>query len=133
MPLQADEMSLQSSIAHRFPAHVVMNMVEQQDRVHIGALRIDRSGFEVRVGEHELKPTRKEFELLWVLASEAGRTFRRDQLVERVWGPNFFIDPRTVDAHIARLRKKLKGVRGKPPAITTVWGIGYRLTPAVNG
>lgn len=95
--------------------------------VEVGTLRIDRVRFEVKIRAHEIKLSRKEFELLWVLATEDGRAFRRAELIDRVWGSEFFTDSRTVDVHIARLRTKLKDVPGDAPAIETVWGIGYRL------
>jgi DNA-binding response OmpR family regulator len=97
--------------------------------VEVGILRIDRVRFEVKIREHEVRLSRKEFELLWVLAAEDGRAFRREELIERVWGSGFYIDSRTVDVHIARLRTKLKDGNGAVPAIETVWGIGYRLRP----
>jgi DNA-binding response OmpR family regulator len=62
-----------------------------------------------------------------VLASEDGRAFRRDEFIERVWGSGYFIEARTVDIHIARLRTKLKAASREAPCIETVWGIGYRL------
>jgi DNA-binding response OmpR family regulator len=62
-----------------------------------------------------------------VLVSEDGKGFRREELIERVWGSGFFIDARTIDVHIARLRTKLKDTSAQAPAIETVWGIGYRL------
>jgi DNA-binding response OmpR family regulator len=95
--------------------------------VEVGTLRIDRVRFEVKIRAHDIRLSRKEFELLWVLAAEDGRAFRRDELIERVWGSGFFIDARTVDVHIARLRTKLKEASGEAPTIETVWGIGYRL------
>jgi DNA-binding response OmpR family regulator len=98
--------------------------------VEVGGLRIDRVRFEVKIGPREVRLSRKEFELLWVLASEDGRAFRREELIDRVWGSGFFIDTRTVDVHIARLRTKLKAISGEAPAIETVWGIGYRLRPS---
>jgi two-component system alkaline phosphatase synthesis response regulator PhoP len=97
--------------------------------VNVGNLRIDRVRFEVKIREHEIRLSRKEFELLWVLATEDGRAFRRQELIERVWGSGLFIEARTVDVHIARLRTKLKDVSCNAPAIETVWGIGYRLRP----
>jgi DNA-binding response OmpR family regulator len=109
-----------------------MQADRQQHVVEVGALRIDYVRFEAKIGRHELRLSRKEFELLWVLASEDGRAFRRDELIERVWGSGFFIDARTVDVHIARLRTKLKAVSGESPFIETVWGIGYRLRPSGN-
>jgi two-component system, OmpR family, response regulator ResD len=112
----------------------LVGMRMQADRqryiVEVGALRIDYVRFEAKIGCHELRLRRKEFELLWVLASEDGRAFRRDEFIERVWGSGFFIDARTVDVHIARLRTKLKAVSGEAPFIETVWGIGYRLRPS---
>jgi DNA-binding response OmpR family regulator len=95
--------------------------------VEAGSLRIDRVRFEVKIRAHEIKLSRKEFELLWVLAMEDGRAFRREELIDRVWGSGFFIDARTVDVHIARMRTKLKHIPGGAPSIETVWGIGYRL------
>jgi DNA-binding response OmpR family regulator len=116
-----------------FRAGMRMQADRQQYVVEVGELRIDCVRFEAKIGRHELRLSRKEFELLWVLASEDGRAFRRDELIERVWGSGFFIDPRTVDVHIARLRTKLKAVSGEAPFIETVWGIGYRLRPSGKG
>jgi DNA-binding response OmpR family regulator len=100
--------------------------------VQVGALRIDRIRFEVKIRNREVRLSRKEFELLWVLASEDGRAFRREDLIERVWGNSFFLDIRTVDVHIARLRSKLKDAAGDAPVIETVWGIGYRLRVGIE-
>jgi DNA-binding response OmpR family regulator len=94
--------------------------------VQIGDLRIDRLRFEVKVRNAEVRLTRKEFELLWVLALESGRVCHRDELIGQVWGPDVFVLPRTVDVHIARLRRKLHAV-ADAAIIETVWGIGYRL------
>jgi DNA-binding response OmpR family regulator len=111
-------------------AGILMKADRQPHVIEVGAIRIDRVRFEVTVDSHEVKLSRKEFDLLWVLASEEGRAFRREELMDRVWGSGFFIDTRTVDVHIARLRTKLKAVSGEVPSIETVWGIGYRLRPA---
>jgi DNA-binding response OmpR family regulator len=100
--------------------------------VQVGALRIDRVRFEVTIHDNEVKLSRKEFELLWELASEEGRAFRREELIERVWGDGFFLEARTVDVHIARLRTKLRQVSVNAPVIETVWGIGYRLRSRLN-
>jgi DNA-binding response OmpR family regulator len=108
-------------------AGMLMKADRQAYVVEVRGLRIDRVRFEVTIDSREVKLSRKEFELLWVLASEDGRAFRREELIDRVWGSGFFIDTRTVDVHIARLRTKLKAVSGEAPFIETVWGIGYRL------
>jgi DNA-binding response OmpR family regulator len=95
--------------------------------VQAGSLRIDRVRFEVKVHDSEVRLSRREFELLWVLASEDGRAFRREEIIDRVWGNGFFLETRTIDVHIARLRTKLKQASVNAPVIETVWGIGYRL------
>ena len=100
--------------------------------VQLKTLRIDRVRFEVKIHNREVKLSRKEFELLWVLASEEGRAFRREELIERVWGNGFFLDARTVDVHIARLRTKLKHTSANAPVIETVWGIGYRFRAGID-
>jgi DNA-binding response OmpR family regulator len=104
----------------------------QQNAIQLAGLSIDRVRFEVKIQEQEIRLSRKEFELLWTLASEAGRAFRREELIERVWGDSIFIDARTVDVHIARLRTKLRAASANAPTIETVWGIGYRLRAAVG-
>jgi DNA-binding response OmpR family regulator len=65
--------------------------------------------------------------VLWILASQSGKTFRRGELVRGAWGQNVFVTPRTVDVHIAKLRKKLGFLCGESLRIETVWGVGYRL------
>jgi DNA-binding response OmpR family regulator len=94
--------------------------------VQLGELRIDRQRFEVKIRNIEVRLTPKEFELLWLLASESGRVFHREELIEQLWGPDVFIHSRAVDVHITRLRRKLK-TASDSSIIETVWGIGYRL------
>ena len=66
----------------------------------------------------------KEIELLYFLASRPNKVFTRDQLLEQVWGFEYFGDSRTVDVHIKRLREKFKD--DEPWQIKTVWGVGYK-------
>lgn len=70
--------------------------------------------------------TAKETEVLWCLASNPGRTFSRDILLEKVWGYTYYGETRTVDGHIQRLRQKLGINESTPWDIQTVWGVGYR-------
>ncbi len=72
----------------------------------------------------ELTP--KEFELLAVLAGTPGRVFGRDELLDVVWGRDGFVEPRTVDVHLARLRRKFILAKLPAPRIDTVRGVGYR-------
>jgi DNA-binding response OmpR family regulator len=72
----------------------------------------------------ELTP--KEFELLAVLVGTPGRVFGREELLDLVWGRDGFVEPRTVDVHVARLRGKFTAAKLPIPAIDTVRGVGYR-------
>jgi two-component system, OmpR family, response regulator ResD len=104
-----------------------MSTGDQPIRLQLGQLHIDRRRFEVKIRGTEVRLTRKEFELLWVLASESGRVFHRDELIERVWGLDYYTHSRTVDVHITRLRSKVKAAAPDLSLIETIWGIGYRL------
>ena len=68
----------------------------------------------------------KEFELLELLLANAGRVLTRDVLIDRVWGPNYYGDTKTLDVHVKRLRAKVEDDPGKPERIVTVRGVGYR-------
>ena len=72
----------------------------------------------------EVQMPPKEIELLYFLASRPNKVFTRDQLLEQVWGFEYFGDSRTVDVHIKRLREKFKD--DEPWQIKTVWGVGYK-------
>jgi DNA-binding response OmpR family regulator len=74
----------------------------------------------------EVKLSLKEFELLRVLLSEAGKTVPRETLLERVWGDDFYGDERTLDVHIRWLREKLEHTPSQPEHILTVRGVGYK-------
>jgi DNA-binding response OmpR family regulator len=68
----------------------------------------------------------KEFDLLWLLAGHPGRVFNREELLQRVWGTDYFDDLRIVDVHIRRLRQKIEPRPDEPRFIQTVWGSGYK-------
>jgi DNA-binding response OmpR family regulator len=93
--------------------------------VQAGGVTIDVGRREVRVGEHAVPFTTKEFELLKFLADRPGLAMSRQQILDGVWGYDWFGDPRTVDVHIAQVRKKLESA----VRIDTVRGVGYRLDP----
>ena len=95
--------------------------------IQIDDLVIDRLAHEMRVKGKPIKLTRKEFNLLWALGSDPECVFRREELLNMVWGSQITVEPRTVDAHIARLRRLFKKEKDISPSIETVWGIGYRL------
>jgi two-component system alkaline phosphatase synthesis response regulator PhoP len=91
-----------------------------------GALLIDHARHEVRLDDTIVTLTSLEFALLTTLAAHPGRVFTRAQLLERVWGDDYFGDDHVVDVHIANLRKKLGDVPSVPQFIETVRGAGYR-------
>jgi DNA-binding response OmpR family regulator len=101
-------------------------MGRQRTVIQVGMLRIDRLRFEVTIRGMHVRLTRKEFELLWMLASETGRVFHRNELIEQVWGSDYYIHGRAVDVHITQIRNKLKDAASDLSFIETVWGIGYR-------
>ena len=92
-----------------------------------GPLKIDFSTYEVFVRGKPVKLTLKEFELLRFLVQNPTRVLNRDQLLDRVWGGETFVTPRTVDVHIRRLRKAIEKDDRKPKWILTVRGVGYKL------
>jgi two-component system alkaline phosphatase synthesis response regulator PhoP len=91
-----------------------------------GPLEIDRQRFEVTFDGQAVELTPKEFELLATLVAAPGRVFRRDELLDLVWGQDGFVEPRTVDVHMARLRAKFVDAKLEPPGVETVRGVGYR-------
>jgi two-component system alkaline phosphatase synthesis response regulator PhoP len=95
------------------------------DSIHAGDLAMDAGRREARIGGQVLDLRTQEFELLLILAGQPGRVFTREQLLQQAWGFDFYGQTRTVDVHIAHLRKKFAG---SPVAIETVTGIGYKLT-----
>jgi len=98
-------------------------------KIHLkaGALELDRHRFEVTMNGHRVDLTRKEFELLATLLATPGRVFSRDELLDLIWRNDAFVEPRTVDVHLARLRAKFLAADLPAPEIETVRGVGYRL------
>lgn len=92
--------------------------------LHLGNLTVDMDAREARLGDKIIDLRTQEFELLITLATQTGRVFTREQLLQKAWGFDFYGQTRTVDVHIAHLRKKLSG---SSVTIETVTGIGYKL------
>ncbi|HET9136323.1 MAG TPA: response regulator transcription factor [Candidatus Kapabacteria bacterium] len=97
--------------------------VPEVDQVTIDDLEIDRGSYRVKLGGKEVFFPRKEFELLYYLATHPGRVFSRDSLLNQIWGEGAYVVERTVDVHIFKVREKL-GRMGE--RIETVKGVGYR-------
>lgn len=101
---------------------------EKRKIYHERGLYIDYQSYEVSVNgrEADLGPT--EMKLLIFLSQHSGRVYSRDQLLERVWGDESFVEPRTVDVHISRLRSAIEVDKENPEYILTVRGIGYKFS-----
>jgi DNA-binding response OmpR family regulator len=97
--------------------------------IQVGALAIDPVRHEACWCDDELELTALEFELLHTLAQHAGQVLRREQLLEQVWGYDYYGDLRVVDAAVKRLRAKLRQVAPEEDLIATVRGVGYKLVP----
>ncbi|MEA4900197.1 response regulator transcription factor [Desulfitobacterium sp.] len=97
-----------------------------------GKLRIEKEKHRVMIEDEIITLTPREFELLYFLAKNPGRVFSREQLMETVWGYDFYGDARTVDTHVKKLREKLSNPEVKS-MIGTVWGVGYKFDPKLNG
>ena len=93
--------------------------------VNYDKLSINLTNYEMKVNGVSVDTPPKELELIYHLASNPNRVFTRDQLLDEVWGFDYYGDSRTVDVHIKRIREKLEGVSEKW-TIKTVWGVGYK-------
>ena len=94
-------------------------------RLTFDGLIIDMDSFELTVGGKKVDTPPKEMELLYYLASSPNRVYTRNQLLDEVWGFDYFGDSRTVDVHVKRLREKLEGA-SESWGLKTVWGVGYK-------
>jgi len=102
------------------------------EAVEIGDVRLDAGRHEVHVRGELVPMPLKEFELLEMLMLNAGRVITRDVLIDRIWGPNYYGDTKTLDVHVKRLRTKLEEDPGTPTHVVTVRGVGYRYELGVN-
>ena len=99
--------------------------VEEVKEVHYDKLSINLTNYELKVNGVQIDTPPKEMELIFHLAKNPNRVFTRDQLLDEVWGYDYYGDSRTVDVHVKRLREKLEGASDKWE-LRTVWGVGYK-------
>ena len=95
--------------------------IEQDEIIELEDLIIDRSSYKISIRGNELNLPRKEFELLYLLASKPGKVFKREYILESVWGKDVVVGDRTIDVHIRKLREKIGNTSFK-----TVKGVGYK-------
>ncbi len=112
--------------AHQFSAPV-----KPKDHINYGNMSINRKARSVQRGERRIHLTVKEFELLWLLMSNPGRVFSREDLFIKVWKRKTLVDCRTVDVHINKLRKKIEEKPFSASMIRTIHKVGYSFDPMV--
>ena len=100
--------------------------ISNKEVVQKGSLRINLDKFQVFIHDETVSLTKKEVEILWLLASNAGIVFSRTQILDSVWGFEYFGESRTIDTHIKRLRSKVDTYEHSDWKILTVRGIGYK-------
>ena len=96
-------------------------VTESQNVINLGDLIIDREEYKITLNKNEILLPRKEFELLYLLASKPGKVFKREVILEKIWGHEVVVGDRTIDVHIRKLREKLGDFRFK-----TIKGVGYK-------
>lgn len=99
---------------------------EQSNTIYISNLSISLEEYTFSVDGKRIPLTKKEIETMWTLASHPNKVFTRDNLLDSLWGFDYYGDSRTVDSHIKRLRSKLDSVSHPDWNIKTIWGVGYK-------
>jgi two-component system alkaline phosphatase synthesis response regulator PhoP len=111
-----------AALSTRLKAIIKRNSKEdEQPNLNIGIFNIDREGYVVYKNGEEIQLPKKEFELLYALASTPGKVFSRDDILNRIWGNEVYVGERTVDVHIRKIREKIG-----EDYITTIKGVGYK-------
>lgn len=100
---------------------------EDENILHYGLIELDKLRHTVKNNNKPVDLTAREFDLIALLMLNPGRVFKREQLLNQVWGYSYQGDLRTVDVHIRRIREKLEADPAHPSAIMTKWGVGYYL------
>ena len=112
---------------HAILRRVIPNENISQEKIFsYDNLTINLSDFTVKISDENVSLTKKEIELLWLLSTNRNKVFTRENLLDSIWGYDYFGDSRTVDSHIKRLRAKLDNYEHKTWNIKTIWGVGYK-------
>lgn len=100
---------------------------DQKETLTFGHMTLDLSAYVAEIKGQDIGLTKKEFEILWTLASHQGKVFTRENLLDSLWGYDYYGDSRTVDTHIKRIRAKLSAYSDLSWTIKTIRGVGYKL------
>ena len=112
---------------HAILRRVIPNENINQEKIFsYDNLTINFSDFTVKISDKNVSLTKKEIELLWLLSTNRNKVFTRENLLDSIWGYDYFGDSRTVDSHIKRLRAKLDNYEHESWNIKTIWGVGYK-------
>ena len=112
---------------HAILRRVIPNENINQEKIFsYDNLTINLSDFTVKISDENVFLTKKEIELLWLLSTNRNKVFTRENLLDSIWGYDYFGDSRTVDSHIKRLRAKLDNYEHEIWNIKTIWGVGYK-------
>lgn len=112
---------------HAILRRVIPNENISQEKIFsYDNLTINLSDFTVKINDENISLTKKEIELLWLLSTNRNKVFTRENLLDSIWGYDYFGDSRTVDSHIKRLRAKLDNYEHETWNIKTIWGVGYK-------
>ena len=112
---------------HAILRRVIPNENISQEKIFsYDNLTINLSDFTVKISDENVSLTKKEIELLWLLSTNRNKVFTRENLLDSIWGYDYFGDSRTVDSHIKRLRAKLDNYEHETWNIKTIWGVGYK-------
>ena len=133
LDIGADDYVIKPFSASEVMARVraVLRRIQPQEPATKNSLSMDNlfinlDKYAVQIDGEEVPLTKKEIELLWTLAKNHTKVFSRDNLLDSIWGIDYFGDSRTVDSHIKRLRAKLDKFEHEKWDIKTIWGVGYR-------
>ena len=133
LDIGADDYVIKPFSASEVMARVraVLRRIQPQEPASKNSLSMDTlfinlDKYAVQIDGEEVPLTKKEIELLWTLAKNHTKVFSRDNLLDSIWGIDYFGDSRTVDSHIKRLRAKLDKYEHEKWDIKTIWGVGYR-------
>ncbi|MDL2310689.1 response regulator transcription factor [Peptostreptococcaceae bacterium OttesenSCG-928-C18] len=98
----------------------------ESDEISFSNLSVNINTFTAKINGETIPLTKKEIEILWILAKNPNKVFTRDNLLDSIWGYDYYGDVRTVDSHIKRLRSKLSKYEHLLWEISTIWGVGYK-------
>ena len=112
------------AVMRRMTKAVVEN--NSENILKIESLEINLEEYTLHISGNKISLTKKEIETMWTLASNPNKVFTRDNLLDSLWGFDYYGDSRTVDSHIKRLRSKLDAVEHPAWMIKTIWGVGYK-------